>query len=86
MKNGKEQNHIGLEFKIEKNIPVPERRGKWSDLPEMIKTMKKGDSFAFDVRYRNPIAAIARGLRQEQKIDFVIRKVGETELRYWRLS
>lgn len=72
--------------KIEKNIPMPVRRGRESKWP--LDKMQIGDSFAFLMKDRGSVrnAVSHRHVTKKGKIQFAVRKVNEKELRCWRVK
>lgn len=68
-----------MEYKIDKNVPIPRKRGKWQ---EVASQMKKGDSIALDtIREKNGLYAAFRTMG----IPVTIRREG-SKFRIWRLK
>lgn len=70
-------------YKIEKNIPITQRKGT---IKYPFREMKIGDSFSFPKEKRNSVANSISLLKRFENLWFQISKISETECRVWRVE
>ena len=76
-----------MEFKIEKNIPIPdEKKSRRAGYIEALKRIKVRDSFKFDIRLRNRVSGAASFFKFRHGQEFIIRKINDKECRCWRIK
>jgi len=76
-----------MEFKIEKNIAIPdEKKSREAGYIEILKRMEVGDSFKFDIKLRNRISGAASFFKFRHGREFTIRKLNDKEGRCWRIK
>lgn len=78
-----------MEFKIEKNIPVPEKRGPGRSLLYPLDKMDIGDSFIAGEYTRKGMAktwSILNGYRRRHALKFVCQKTDDGFIRVWRVE
>jgi hypothetical protein len=66
------------EFKIEKNIPIPRRRGGFL---QTMREMEIGDSVLIPLQVRNSVSTTAKRLN----IELTSKKINDKEVRVWRV-
>lgn len=67
-----------MNFKIEKNIPIPTQETRWSFLKEL----EIGDSFVIEKKHRINVYTRAKNF----KIKILARRVDNNKHRVWRVK
>jgi hypothetical protein len=75
-----------MEFKIEKNIPIPDGNRSRTGYFDSLGKMEVGDSFKFDIKLRNRISGAASFFKFRHGREFTIRKLNDKECRCWRIK
>ena len=76
-----------MEFKIEKNIPMPDsEKSKGTGYFAALRKMEVGDSFKFDRELRNRVSGAASYLKFRRGLEFIIKKTSNKECRCWRVK
>ena len=70
-------------YTIEKNVPIPENRGRLSKYP--FGEMELGDSFVVEKEKMNTIRTNCSTYGKSHKKKFVVRKDGD-KIRCWRIK
>ena len=80
MKNGEI-----LEYKIEKNIPIPLRGGESSPFP--FSKMEIGDSFLIPINQRSKMQSrLYKYLQENKDKAFISRRTDDNNVRVWRIK
>lgn len=80
---GKNVNGSAGDFKVEKNISIPETAKK-TKYP--FGEMKKGDSFKFPLEMAKKVTSASYHYGKKHDVKFVCKKIGSVSMRCWRVS
>lgn len=77
-----------MQFNIDKGMPMPPARSalRLDGLTEAMKRMEVGDSIALPRISRSNPAANIRSSAAKAGIKIAVRKMSDTEMRFWRVG